>query len=217
MHFNVSTLQALTEPEEERAQEIIGRLLRQWSIPRSMGPKEASDYDFIQDHKPYFTLIFQLIGYTLVVSPNREEVVYIRSKEQDANMRKFNKRSSIVILRLRQHYQNAQRTVSRTLDVDIRAEDLLILVNSLIKTPMEIPELQNILTQLQGYNLVLVRAKKKKDFCADTNVTIMPSILGILAEATVQSIDQLLQAYHVESIRRNTVEEEEVFNNGASD
>lgn len=201
--MDLENLQSLEDTDRTRAEEIMSKLLSNWSIPRGKSMESRMDYEFIIKNEGYFSTLLALCGYQLKIPQAvGEEVAYIES-ESVINRRKFNKQESIVILRLLKYYFESRTKVTLAGgDSDITVEDLLTAVNATSKSPMDLKELKSIAYTLDGYNLIRIDEKKKVDFGPDTIISIMAGLPRVLPYATMESVDEKLQAYMNESTRK---------------
>jgi hypothetical protein len=89
------------------------------------------------------------------------------------------------------------------------AGDLLEHINVTRRIPMDEKELLKILSTLDAYHFVRLDLRKKAEFCRETILTIMPNIVCLLPYATVESIDEQLQAYTQETTKRKKPDEDQ--------
>lgn len=208
--MDLRDLQTLNELDEEKASEIVSRLLSCWSIPRKKSVETRVDYEFLARNEAYFKTLLHLCGFTLTISNKAgEEDAYLESDTAE-NQRKFNKQESIVILRLLKFYLESRTKVSLGGgNADITVEDLLSGVNATRKEPMDLKTLLNILNTLDGYNLIAMPGKKSA-FDLSTVISIMPGVLDLLPGKKLEAIEETLKAYRNESPKRATSPDGEV-------
>lgn len=188
----IQLYEKLNATQKNEFSRIANKLL---SITLLTKKKEENkkDYYFITTHKELFTQYFDYINWEVEIN-DAYGVVHLNNT-QDINRRNFNLNESIILLILRQIYQEKLKELSLAENITIRIEELKTRYDSLKIRDKQLDKttLRNAIRLFKRYNIV---DPIEGDYAlGDTRIIIYPTILVVIKVDDIMKLTDKLNSY----------------------
>ena len=118
--------------------------------------------------------------------------------DEDRLVPRLSKTYSTILLILAREYRTRIQNLS-TMTPSVEAHDLMVMHNTYSRKPIDMKTLRDAVYYFADFNIVSVSGVRKKDFKDDTLVAILPSVLYLVPNSTVEDLAGLLADYRAES------------------
>lgn len=193
MNF-VELYESLNTTEKNEFARIANKLL---SITLLTKAKEDNkkDYYFILSHKQLFSEYFSYINWEVEI--NEDYGVIHLNNLSNINRLNLNLNESILLLLLRQIYQEKLKEISMTQNVLINIEELKVRYDSLKIRNRQLDKttLRNVIRLFKRFNIV---EPLDSDYAlGDTRLIIYPTILMVIKVDDIMKISEKLESYRL--------------------
>lgn len=195
MNF-VELYESLNTTEKNEFARIANKLL---SITLLTKAKEDNkkDYYFILSHKQLFSEYFSYINWEVEI--NEDYGVIHLNNLSNINRLNLNLNESILLLLLRQIYQEKLKEISMAQNVLINIEELKVRYDSLKIRNRQLDKttLRNVIRLFKRFNIV---EPLDSDYAlGDTRLIIYPTILMVIKVDDIMKISEKLESYRLGS------------------
>ncbi|MCQ2526736.1 MAG: DUF4194 domain-containing protein [Lachnospiraceae bacterium] len=180
-------IDVLENVPKEKFKSTANKLLNECFILKK-NKDTVSDYNFILNYKEYFTSLFEILGYELVLQ-EEHGVIGINNPAGTGRIH-LKKIESIILLILRLLYIEERKKVTQTEDVIVLIDQVIDKYNMLkMQNKLDKTTLRNTMGYFKRYHLVQNLDSDMAN--PDTRVIIYPSILFAVSNASLEELYQI--------------------------
>ena len=184
----------LTETKKNTFSHLVNKLLKDNFIYAQLDT-DKSDYYSLINYREIIESYLSIIDYNLLHDDNNK-VFFIETKE-DRNRIRLKKIDTVVLLVLRLMYYKGQRSInslSNASNVNIISSELVENINNtnIFSNETYKSELLNSLKLLRRYKIIGFDFKKFED---DSVISIYPTILQVVRNDNINSLNDLINSY----------------------
>ena len=180
---------ALKEREKEDFSRIANKLIHETFIIKGKD-NERNDYYFAQDNLTLLKTYFAVMDFE-VINDVTKGIVYLRTLE-DHNRVRLNKFETVLLLILRKFYYMKSKEITSTAKIIVSVEDVVseVRTSQIFNGDKKMATYRAAFMNLRQYKVIDYAVRNLQ---ADSNIEILPSILLVITQEDIDSINARLK------------------------
>ena len=182
---------ALKEREKEDFSRIANKLIHETFIIKGKD-NERNDYYFAQDNLTLLKTYFAVMDFE-VINDVTKGIVYLRTLE-DHNRVRLNKFETVLLLILRKFYYMKSKEITSTAKIIVSVEDVVseVRTSQIFNGDKKMATYRAAFMNLRQYKVIDYAVRNLQ---ADSNIEILPSILLVITQEDIDSINARLKDF----------------------
>ena len=182
---------ALKEREKEDFSRIANKLIHETFIIKGKD-NERNDYYFAQDNLTLLKTYFAVMDFE-VINDVTKGIVYLRTLE-DHNRVRLNKFETVLLLILRKFYYMKSKESTSTGKIIVSVEDVVseVRTSQIFNGDKKMATYRAAFMNLRQYKVIDYAVRNLQ---ADSNIEILPSILLVITQEDIDSINARLKDF----------------------